>query len=157
MKMLRFKKSKNKIRKIKLQDQGILWYKKRLYVKEIKEIRELILCEAQDSTYSIHLGSTKMYRDLRSRYWWYGMKRAVAEYMALCDNCHTPFLKVANQSFHTCAQDVQITCMTNSKVNSSQCYDYSIIKVYLLQNDPWVSKRLQSKHHHSVYSKSGLN
>jgi hypothetical protein len=28
-----------------------------------------------------------MYHDLKSRYWWYGMKRAVAEYVALCDNC----------------------------------------------------------------------
>jgi hypothetical protein len=28
-----------------------------------------------------------MYHDLKSRYWWYGMKRVVAEYVALCDNC----------------------------------------------------------------------
>jgi IS30 family transposase len=28
-----------------------------------------------------------MYHDLKSRYWWYGMKRAIAEYVALCDNC----------------------------------------------------------------------
>jgi hypothetical protein len=52
--------------------------------------------------------------------------------------CHTPVLKEANQIFHTCDQDVQITYTANSKVNSSQCYDYSNIKVYLLQNDPWV-------------------
>jgi hypothetical protein len=42
------------------------------------------------------------------------------------NNCHIPVLKEANQSFHTCAQDVQITCTTNCQVNSSQCYDYSI-------------------------------
>jgi IS30 family transposase len=28
-----------------------------------------------------------MYHDLKSRDWWYGMKRAIAEYVALCDNC----------------------------------------------------------------------
>jgi hypothetical protein len=28
-----------------------------------------------------------MYHDLKSRYWWYGIKRVVAEYVALCDNC----------------------------------------------------------------------
>jgi hypothetical protein len=28
-----------------------------------------------------------MYHDLKSRYWWYEMKRAIAEYVALCDNC----------------------------------------------------------------------
>jgi hypothetical protein len=70
-----------------IDDQGTLWYKKRFCVPELKEIRESILCEAHDSAYSIHLGSTKMYHDLKSRYWWYGMKRAIAKYMALCDNC----------------------------------------------------------------------
>jgi hypothetical protein len=70
-----------------VDDQGTLWYKKRICVLEIKEIRELILREAHDSAYSIHPGSTKMYHDLKSRYWWYGMKRAIAEYVALCDNC----------------------------------------------------------------------
>jgi hypothetical protein len=70
-----------------VDDQGTLWYKKRICVLKIKEIRELILREAHNSAYSIHLGSTKMYHDLKSRYWWYGMKKAIAEYAALCDNC----------------------------------------------------------------------
>jgi hypothetical protein len=52
-----------------VDDQGTLWYKKRLCVLEIKEIRELILHEAHDSVYAIHPGSTKMYHDLKSRYW----------------------------------------------------------------------------------------
>jgi hypothetical protein len=65
----------------------MLWYKKQLCVPEAKEIIELILHESHDSTYSIHPGSTKMYHDLKNRYWWYGMKRAIAEYVALCDNC----------------------------------------------------------------------
>jgi hypothetical protein len=68
-------------------DQGTLWYKKRLYVLEVNEIRELILREAHDSSYSIHPRSTKMYHNLKSRYWWYRMKRVVAEYVVLCDNC----------------------------------------------------------------------
>jgi hypothetical protein len=70
-----------------IDNQGTLWYKKRICVPELKEIRESILREAHDSAYSIHPGSTKMYHDLKSRYWWYGMKRAIAEYVALCDNC----------------------------------------------------------------------
>jgi hypothetical protein len=78
-----------------VDDQGSLWYKKHLCVLEIKEIRELILREAHDSTYSIHPGSTKMYHDLNNRYWWYGMKRAIAKYVALCDNC--PRVKAERQ------------------------------------------------------------
>ncbi|WVZ76442.1 hypothetical protein U9M48_024418 [Paspalum notatum var. saurae] len=30
---------------------------------------------------------TKMYYDLKERFWWYGMKHAVAEYVAICDTC----------------------------------------------------------------------
>jgi hypothetical protein len=57
--------------------QGTLWLGKRICVPNLKPINE--------STYSIHLGSTKMYKDLKTRYWWNGMKRDVAEYVALCD------------------------------------------------------------------------
>jgi hypothetical protein len=72
---------------LSVDEQGTLWYKKHLCVPDVKEIRELILCETHDSAYSTHPGSTKMYHDLKSRYWWYGMKRVVAQYVALCDNC----------------------------------------------------------------------
>jgi hypothetical protein len=75
--------------------QGTLWYKKCICVPEVKGIWELILQESLDSTYSIHLGSTKMYLDLKSRYWWYGMKRAISKYVALCDNCQR--VKVEHQ------------------------------------------------------------
>jgi hypothetical protein len=61
-----------------VDEQRTLWYKRHLCVPEVKEIRELILHEAHDSAYSIHPGSTKMYHDLQSRYWWYVLKRAIA-------------------------------------------------------------------------------
>jgi hypothetical protein len=28
-----------------------------------------------------------MYQDLKASYWWYGMKREVVEYVALCNTC----------------------------------------------------------------------
>jgi hypothetical protein len=55
--------------------QGILWLGKWICVPNLKHIKELILREAHDSAYAIHPGSTKMYKDLKMRYWWYGMKR----------------------------------------------------------------------------------
>jgi hypothetical protein len=58
---------------LNVDDQGTLWYKKCLRVLKVNEIRELILCEAHDSAYSTHPGSTKMYHDLKNIYWWYGM------------------------------------------------------------------------------------
>ncbi|WVZ63482.1 LOW QUALITY PROTEIN: hypothetical protein U9M48_013109 [Paspalum notatum var. saurae] len=68
-------------------EQGTLWYKNRICVSNVDSIRKLILSEAHDTAYSIHPGSTKMYYDLKERIWWYGMKRDVAEYVAICDTC----------------------------------------------------------------------
>jgi hypothetical protein len=51
------------------------------------EIRKLIFQEAHDSPYSIHPGNTKMYMDLRERFWWPNMKREIGEYIALGDLC----------------------------------------------------------------------
>jgi ribonuclease HI len=62
--------------------EGVIWFKDRLCIPDIKSIRELILKEAHETTYSIHPGSEKMYQDLKKRFWWYGMKREIAEYVA---------------------------------------------------------------------------
>jgi hypothetical protein len=67
--------------------EGVVWFKDRLCVPNIKSIRELILKEAHETAYSIHPSSEKMYQDLKKRFWWYGMKREVAEYVAICDSC----------------------------------------------------------------------
>ena len=51
-------------------EQGTVWFKDRICVPDIESIRETILKEAHDSDYSIHPGSTKMYQDLKQKYWW---------------------------------------------------------------------------------------
>jgi hypothetical protein len=68
-------------------DEGVLWYKGRICVPNIKELKDKILHEAHESAYSIHPGGNKMYHDLKGTYWWYGMKSDIAEYVALCDTC----------------------------------------------------------------------
>jgi hypothetical protein len=77
----------NKTSDFSEDSQGTLWLGKRICVPNQKPIKESILKEAHDSAYSIHPGSTKMYKDLKTRYWWYGMKRDIAEYISLCDTC----------------------------------------------------------------------
>jgi hypothetical protein len=54
--------------------EGVLWYKRRTCVHNVKELKDKILREAHESTYSIHPGGNKMYHDLKASYWWYGMK-----------------------------------------------------------------------------------
>jgi hypothetical protein len=75
----------NKTSDFSEDSQGTLWLGKRICVPDLKPMKESILREAHDLAYSIHPGSTMMYKDLKTRYWWNGMKRDVAEYVALCD------------------------------------------------------------------------
>jgi ribonuclease HI len=48
--------------------EGVVWFKDRLCVPDIKSIREMILKEAHETAYSIHPGSEKMYQDLKKRF-----------------------------------------------------------------------------------------
>jgi hypothetical protein len=68
-------------------EEGVLWYKGRICVPNIKELKDKILREAHESAYSILSIGNKMYNDLKATYWWSGMKRDIAEYIALCDTC----------------------------------------------------------------------
>jgi hypothetical protein len=67
--------------------EGTLWFKKRLIVPRREALKKKILDEAHTSRYSIHLGSTKMYHDLRQQFWWTRMKRETARYVSECDTC----------------------------------------------------------------------
>jgi hypothetical protein len=60
----------NKTSDFTKDDSGTLWLGKRICFPNLNSIRELILWEAHDSAYSINPGSTKMYQDLKTRYWW---------------------------------------------------------------------------------------
>jgi hypothetical protein len=64
-------------------EQSTVWFKDQICVPEIDSLRETILKEAHDLDYSIHPGSTKMYQDLKQKYWWYGLKRDVATHVAM--------------------------------------------------------------------------
>jgi hypothetical protein len=48
--------------------EGVVWFKDRLCVPDIKSILQLILKEAHETTYCIHPGSEKMYQDLKKRF-----------------------------------------------------------------------------------------
>jgi hypothetical protein len=48
--------------------EGTLWFKKRLVVPKKEALKKKILYEAHTSRYSILLGSTKMYHDLRQQF-----------------------------------------------------------------------------------------
>ena len=56
-------------------------------VSKDRELRNQILDEAHSSKLSIHLGSRKIYQDLKTHFWWTKMKKEIIAYVARCDNC----------------------------------------------------------------------
>ncbi|KAI3691635.1 hypothetical protein L6452_31434 [Arctium lappa] len=67
--------------------RGVKLFSGRVWVPKIGGNRELLLEDAHKSKYSIHPGSTKMYRDLKLHYWWPVMKLDVARYVERCVTC----------------------------------------------------------------------
>ena len=70
-----------------MDDAGVIWFKNRLVVPKVPELRQQILDEAHTTRYSIHPGSNKMYQDLKQRFWWTKMKIEIVRYVAQCDTC----------------------------------------------------------------------
>jgi hypothetical protein len=67
--------------------EGTLWFKDRLVVPKKEALKRGILDKAHTSRYSIHLGSNKMYHDLRQQFWWTRMKCETTCYVSECDTC----------------------------------------------------------------------
>jgi hypothetical protein len=65
--------------------KGTLWFEDRLVVPKNGDLKKKILDEAHLSKFSMHLGSTNMYHDLKPLYWWTRMKREIAMYVSECD------------------------------------------------------------------------
>ena len=59
----------------------------RVCVPNDDELKKSILEQAHSGDFSMHPGSTKMYQDLKTSYWWSGMKIDVSEFMIKCMVC----------------------------------------------------------------------
>lgn len=70
-----------------MDSRGYQTLRGRIWVPKHGGNRELILEEAHRSRYSIHPGATKMYRDLRTLYWWPVMKIDIAKFVERCLIC----------------------------------------------------------------------
>ncbi|GKC33643.1 putative nucleotidyltransferase, ribonuclease H [Tanacetum coccineum] len=63
-----------------VDDDGVVWFEDRLCVPNDQALREKVMTEAHSSPFTIHPGSTKMYRDLKQYFWWNGIKQDVATF-----------------------------------------------------------------------------
>ena len=78
---------RSKYKSFSIDDKGTLFFQGRIVVPKDPNLRSLILKEAHDTPLSIHLGSTKMYLDIKTTYWWTRMKGDIARYVLECDVC----------------------------------------------------------------------
>nr|GEX62915.1 putative nucleotidyltransferase, ribonuclease H [Tanacetum cinerariifolium] len=90
----------------RLDEDGVLWQGTRLCVPNDATLREALLTEAHSSLFSVHLGSTKMYHDLKQHFWWSGMKRDVATFVSRCLICQQ--VKIEHQQTSGLLQPLDI-------------------------------------------------
>ena len=60
---------------------GSIWFRGRIVVPQLAELREEILREFHYSHFAVHLSGTKMYHDLGCQYYWSRMKIHVGDFM----------------------------------------------------------------------------
>ena len=71
-----------------IHTDGSLRYRGRvLVVPQLTNLREEILKEFHCSRFTVHPSGTKMYHDLRRRYYWCGMKRHIEDFVRRCLTC----------------------------------------------------------------------
>ena len=78
-----------------ISNDSTLRFGDRICVPKDSTIKREILEEAHHSPYTVHLGSTKMYRDLQEVYLWNNMKREIAHFVEQCLTCQQ--VKVEHQ------------------------------------------------------------
>ncbi|GJZ91458.1 putative reverse transcriptase domain-containing protein, partial [Tanacetum coccineum] len=66
------------------RSDGIQCFKGRIWLPWFRGLWDLIMHESHKSKYSFHLGSEKMYQDLKKLYWWPNMKAEIATYVSKC-------------------------------------------------------------------------
>ncbi|GJY43336.1 putative reverse transcriptase domain-containing protein [Tanacetum coccineum] len=76
-------------RKEKLEPRAdeTLCLRNKIWLPCYGDLRTLIMHESHKSKYSVHLGSDKMYQDMKQLYWWTNMKANIATYVSKCLTC----------------------------------------------------------------------
>ncbi|GJQ96401.1 putative reverse transcriptase domain-containing protein [Tanacetum coccineum] len=87
--LLENSKDPEKFRTEKLEPHadGTLCFNGRSWLPCYGDLRTVIMHESHKSKRSIHLGSNKMYQDMKKLYWWPNMKADIAIYVSKCLTC----------------------------------------------------------------------
>ena len=129
---------------------GVLRYQGRLCFPNVGEWRQHILAEAHNSRYSIHPGSTKLYRDLREVYWWNGMKRDTTDFVNKRPNCHQ--VKVEHQKSGGMTQEIDIPTWKWDVINMD--FIIGLPRTHKHHDSIWVILDMMAKSSHFLAVKT---
>jgi hypothetical protein len=68
-------------------DGGLLTYKYRLFIPDCDDLKRFIMDELHKIPYTDHPGCQKMITATRKQFYWPGLKKNIAEYLAKCIEC----------------------------------------------------------------------
>jgi hypothetical protein len=68
-------------------DGGLLTYRNRLYIPDCDDLKRFIMDELHKRPYTSHPGYQKMITATRKQFYWPGLKKDIAEYLAKCIEC----------------------------------------------------------------------
>jgi hypothetical protein len=80
-------KMPQKVENYKLETDGTLLYKNIIYIPNVQDLKLMILNEMHNVPYAGHPGYQKIVAAVKSHYFWPGMKKEIAEYIARCMEC----------------------------------------------------------------------
>lgn len=67
-----------------LDEDKLLQLNNRIYVPNSSELRNIILSEVHNTSYSVHLGVNKIYLDLKKLYFWQCIRVDIVLYVDKC-------------------------------------------------------------------------
>ena len=73
--------AEGKAKEFCLKEDGLLTHFKQVCVLKTRGLRKEIMSEAHHSQYTVHLGGTKMYRNVKGSFWWNNMKKNIAKFV----------------------------------------------------------------------------
>jgi hypothetical protein len=68
-------------------DGGLLTYRNRLYIPDCDDLKRFIMDKLHKRPYTSHPGYQKMITATRKQFYWPGLKKDIAEYLAKCIEC----------------------------------------------------------------------
>jgi hypothetical protein len=79
--------SQQKIKDYELREDGILMYKGKVYVPKSQDLKNMVWREMHNVSYVGHPGCQKTIANVKSQYFFPGIKKEVVDYIARCLEC----------------------------------------------------------------------